>query len=249
MERYLEYEVILWEDEIERDVTGKITHHPLNSRYSIKHGEDTVSYGHLTFAGHDLDKSSILEDVKVFYLEFRGEPKEVYDREEWADTFRTEVLNRLTKENQCWYMSMIDIWSRAIGDTITRIVETRLNQIEVESEKPHGYSYGFIRRQFVEIPNRFLSEVSRYFWSEASPGFPIEGYNMETGQIEVLKKWDKRPRDEKLFREVIDRTLINFYTFPAEHRDFVFVTNKLNYAELANLIGLEELQERARKMG
>jgi hypothetical protein len=81
------------------------------------------------------------------------------------------------------------------------------------------------------------------------PSYPIEGYNMEAGQIEVLRQWDIRPRDDQLFRDVINRTFVNFYTFPAEHRYFVFVTNKLNYVELASLIKLDELQERAKKMG
>ncbi len=242
------YEVNLWEDEIRRDETGKIVHHPLNSIYCFNDGSDMPGYGHLTFAGHDMDKSSILEDVKVFYLEFRGEPEEIYDREAWADPLRAEVLIRLSDVNRCWYMSMFDISIRDIGDMITEIIGKQMNQIVVKSENAYGSGLGFRSREFVEVPNCYLSDVSRYFWSQASPGYPIEGYNMESGQIEVLRRWDLRPRDDKLFREVIDKTFVSFYTFPAEHRYFVFVTNKLNYADLANLIRLEGLQKRAKEM-
>ncbi len=249
METMNEYRVELWEDDIERDGTGRIIHHPLNSRYYIVLGKDTVSYGHLTFGGHDLDKSPILDDVKVFYLEFKGISDETYEKEEWADPLRAEVLIRLTGNHRCWYMSMINGAFERIGNALTKVLGTKLNQIVVKSEISYGYGTGFQPREFFEVPNHYLPDVVPYFWAEAVPADPIEGYNMESGQIDVLKQWDARPRDDQLFREVIDRTFINFYTFPAENRFFVFVTNKLNYAELAERIGLKDLQERAIKIG
>jgi len=212
-------------------------------------GRDRFSYGHLTFGGHDLDKSTILDDVRIFYLEFRGEPEETNDREAWADNLRADVLNRLTSNGRSWYLSMIDGSFDSISDLLARILAKRLDGIEAKSEKPHGYTYGFIPRPFFEIPNQNLSDVVHFFWSEAVPGYPIEGYNLDVGQINVLRKWDARSRDDQLFREVIDRTYVNFYTTPAEHRHFVFVTNKLNYAELARLIRLDELQEKAKDIG
>lgn len=146
-------------------------------------------------------------------------------------------------------MSIIDRWFQGVDEKFEKILNTRLNKIEVKSEKPFGTTYGFRNREFFEIPNRFLPEIVGAFWSEAVPGYPIEGYNMEPGQIDLLRQWDAKPRDDLLFREVIDLTFINFYTFPAENRWIVFVTNKLNYDELAELIDLEMLQERARKLG
>lgn len=248
MDSSKEYEVELWEDEVERDETGIVVHHPLNSRYYVILGKDSVSYGHLTFAGHDLDESQILENIKVFYLEFKGEPEEIYDREEWADPLRLEVLRRLSDTNRSWYLSMIDIDHKDIGDEVEKILGKRLPEIYIQSEKPFGYGYGFIQRKILEIPNQYLSEVVQYFWSKAAPGYPIEGYNMAPGQINILKQWDKRPRNDHLFREMCDRTFISFYTFPAEHRYFVFVTNKLNYKELANLIDMKDLHAKAQKM-
>jgi hypothetical protein len=247
METMNEYRVDLWEDEIEYDEKGKVVHHPLNSRYFVTLGQDTVSYGYLTFAGHNLDKSSVLSDIKVFYLEFKGD-EDTYYREEWANPLRIQVLLRLTGNNRCWYMSIVDRWFKGVNKEISMILGKQSNSIEVKSENPYPLGHGFYSREFFEIPNHFLSEVVNYFWLEAVPGIPIEGYNMGAGKIEVLKQWDARPRDDHLFRDVIDRTFINFYTFPAENRYFVFVTNKLSYAELAHLIGLEELQEQAREI-
>ena len=248
-----DYKVELWEDKIKRDENGTLIHHPLNSRYykgiGPDNAEDYPSYGHLTFAGHDLDKSPILGDIKVFYLEFKGILEETYDKEEWADPLRADVLKHLSGNKRSWYISMIDRRFTGVGNALTKLVGTQLNQINVKSEDPFGFKYGFSSREFYEIPNHNLPEIVRYFWSEAVPGNPIEGYNLETGKIEVLRQWDARPRDDQLFRDVIDQTFVNFYTFPAENRFFVFVTNKLNYAELATLIRLEELQERAKEIG
>jgi hypothetical protein len=76
----------------------------------------------------------------------------------------------------------------------------------------------------------------------------MEGYNMAPGQMDILKQWNARPKDDQLFREVCDKTFINFYTSPAEHCNFVFVTNKLSYSELADLIKLDELQASAKRI-
>jgi hypothetical protein len=237
-----EYEVHLWEDKIEKDENGKIIHHPLNSRYGFG-----SSHGHLTFGGHNLDKSQKLDDVRVFYLEFYGEPKETHDREEWADPLRFEVLNRLTGINRRWYLSIIDGPVGEIQDALLKASGVKPNHIIVDSEKQYGYGYGFIPRPMFEIPNNILSRVVPYCWSQAVPGYPIEGYTMASGQLDVFEQWNARPRDDQLFREVCDQTYVNFYSFPAEHCDFVFVTNKLNYTELAHLVNLDDLQAKAKK--
>jgi hypothetical protein len=60
-------QVELWEDEITRNADGQITHHPLNGLYVSSSGEDGPSYGYLTFGGHNLAESPLLDDVRVFY--------------------------------------------------------------------------------------------------------------------------------------------------------------------------------------
>ncbi len=244
-----EYGLELHEDYIRRDETGRITHHPLNSVYRHIDGSDMVSYGYLTFCGHDLDKSSILDDLKVFYLVFYGETEEEHFREEWADTLRAEVLLHLSSKSKCWYLSMINGEFEKISETLANICGTRLNGIEVSSEKKFGYGYGFISRPFFEVPNEYLLTVIEFFWSKAVPGHPIEGYNLDIGNLDQLRKWNNSPRDDHLFREVIDQSFICFYTHPSEHCHFAFITNKINYSQLAKLICLDQLQRKAKILG
>jgi hypothetical protein len=94
-----EFEIHLWEDQIELDELGRLVHHPLNGRYQhfdnrIK--RDFGSQGYLSFAGHDLDTSEILSDVRVFHLWFYGAVEDSGGREEWADPLRAIVLERLS---------------------------------------------------------------------------------------------------------------------------------------------------------
>lgn len=90
--------VELWEGRIRTDELGHAVHHPLNGPYYSGTERVGTSYGHLTFAGHDLDKSDILDDVRVFHLEFYGEPPHLRDREAWADPLRAKALRRLSPD-------------------------------------------------------------------------------------------------------------------------------------------------------
>jgi len=254
-----EYEVRLWEDKVKKDNSGRIIHHPLNGPYRFSTGADMPSYGHLTFGGHDLAESSILSDVKVFYLEFFGEPPSTLDREAWADPLRAEALQRLSHQSRAWYLSFIgdlpDTTSStgyvSIDEELRRdlIKNEALNFAIVRSERQYGYGKGFRTRLFVETPNRLLSNLIARYWPRAYPGDPIEGYSIASGQIEALGEWDKKLRDDQLFREVIDQVFVAFYTYPEEHRHFVFVTNKLDLNDMKQLLDLESLQQQAKELG
>ncbi len=255
-----EYEIKLWEDKIERDSEGRVTHHPLNSRYFLSHGKDVPSFGHLTFGGHDLDRSTLLSDIRVFYLQFFGETDPVQDQEAWADPLRAKVLQHLSHEKRSWYLGIIPHMLDGRNPTDPMPIEKERgrwqgllgsDQIEfatIQSEMPYGYGRGFLPRFFLEIPNQSLTRIVTHYWPEAIPGDPVEGYNMATGQIELLREWGKRPRDDQLFREVMDQIFVAFYTFPAEHRDFVFVTNKLDLEDIRQLIDVESLQRKANEI-
>jgi len=95
-----------------------------------------------------LDKSLILDDIRVFYLEFHCDPDGTDDREGWADPLRVQVLKNLSADERCWYLSMKDINHEDIGDALKRILGTELNRIEVQSEIPPGYGRGFWAREF-----------------------------------------------------------------------------------------------------
>ncbi len=72
---------------------------------------------------------------------------------------------------------------------------------------------------------------------------------MKRGQIGWLHQLDDRPRDDRLFREIVDSVFIAFYTFPSEHQHFAFVTNKLNLDDLSRLLDIKTLNKQASKMG
>lgn len=255
---YPDCQVELRKDEVIRDANGQITHHPLNGLYRSISGEDRSGYGHLTFGGHNLANSQLLDDVNVFYLFFYGESSDVEGREAWADPLRVEVLQRLSSENRTWYLSFVGDIPDASSSTgytpITQEIQQGLSQEEkldfavVQSELPHYVGKGFRPRLFFETPNRLLSHVVSRYWSRAYPGLPIEGYNLSPGQIGLLHKWDKRPRDAQLFRDVMNEISIAFYTFPAEHRHFAFVTSKLGLDDMKQLLDIESLRRQAREI-
>lgn len=248
------YEVKLWEDKIEKDQFGQVIHHPLNSRYNFT-DRNNISYGYLTFAGHNLAKSTILDNVRVFYLQFFGEANDVFYQEDWANPLRIEVLRRLNHKKHSWYLSFTGDVSVPTNPLTYIPIEEDLQQnllkdeqldfVIVQSEKMHGYGQGFEPRLFFESSDNIIPYVVNHYWSQVLPGFTIEGYNINRGQVQLLQQWDKKPRDAQLFREVMDQTFITFYTFPAENRDFVFVTNKLNLEDIEYLLDIKELQQRA----
>ncbi len=246
------YEVSLSEDRI---VTreGQIIHHPLNGPYRSSSGQDRPSYGHLTFGGHDLDKSALFDDVKVFYLEFYGEPDHLLDREAWADPLRVAILERLSPNSHSWYLSCLgNILNSPIeGDSIAQKLRdesfrtAELNYAVVQSEMPYGFGRGIAPRFFFEAPNHLLANIVPRYWPQAIPTYSIEGYNMPADNISLLYDWNMHPRDEKLFLEVMQQIRIAFYTYPAEHRHFIFLTNKLTLEDMKRLVNIEALQEAA----
>ncbi len=255
-----EYEVELNEVTIQRDPNGRIIRHPLDGPY-LYPKEAPTTHGYLSFAGHELDKSPLLGGMRVFFLEFFGEADSVRDREAWADPLRVEVLQRLTAPERAWYLGVIP--RHLDGGDLTNAVPFEQERSEwqallgnqhavsavVQSEKRYGHGKGFLPRLFFEVPNQYLANGVTQYWPEGIPGYPIEGYNMSAGQIELLREWDRRPRDDRLFREVMDRVFIAFYTFPAENRHFAFVTNKLDLDQQSQLIDIQSLKQQAREIG
>lgn len=249
-------EIALWKDEIAKNEQGHITHHPLNSIYYYSAKSKGTSYGHLTFAGHDLAESDLFDDVQVFHLEFFGEPLHILDREAWADPLRADILRRLSPDHHAWYLSCVGTYLSE-PDSSTFIVKELQNSffggqqpkfVVVQSEKKYGYGLGFHSRLFLEIPNLLLPDIVRHYWPRAIPGWPLEGYNMPSGQIERLYEWDKLPRDAHLFRQVMDQVLVAFYTHPSEHRHFAFVTCKLDLDDIKQLIDIESLTSLAQEI-
>ena len=249
------YEVILYEDKWQFREDGSVLYSPIrNLEYSPPESAP-ITYGCLSFAGHDLDQSTLLIGTKVFYLGFQGEmPDELY-REAWADPLRAKILKRLSKKNRSWYISFVgDITERIILDDGRKVPEKLFQYFSkmdpsrvttVMSEKPFGFGNGFERKMFFEIPNQEIEWAVQNIWPEAMEIYPIEGYNLPQGRIDLIRNWDQKKRDDRLFREVLENSYLSFFTYPEEHRHFKFVTLNLELQEFTEMINLESLQKKA----
>jgi hypothetical protein len=228
----------------------KRIHHPLDSYYTNWNGK-----GLLSFMGANLSQYPIFDDVKVFSLRFYG-GKDKEEREAWADPIRSLVLKRLNHLDWHWYLSFTGWIYDPTRPSKQYPLEEEIidNFIQKENidytfvESADFIGPGHSKRLFFEVPDSKMDHVISKFWPLAIPTEAIQGYQLPAGQIDLLEDWDQRPRDEKLFREVIDQVFAAFYTFPAENRHFAFVTNKLNLENISNLINLPDLQEEARRI-
>jgi hypothetical protein len=72
---------------------------------------------------------------------------------------------------------------------------------------------------------------------------------MPSRSIDLLQEWDTKPRDGRLFREVIDKVIVAFRSYPNEHRHIAFLTNKWGCEEIEKMIQLDELKEQALEIG
>lgn len=118
----------------------------------------------------------------------------------------------------------------------------------VQSEKRHGYGLGFLHRLFVETPDQLLPDTVLRYWPEAIPGWPLEGYSLPSGQIDLLRRWDQSPRDDHLFREMMNHVFVAFYTHPSEHRHLAFVTCKLDLDDMKQLLDIDALASMAQEL-
>jgi hypothetical protein len=203
----------------------------------------------LSFAGKHLIESSILDDVRVMELLIYGENDG--GPEDWADPLRAAILARLSTPETEWYLSCVGNYVRS-KDPVDYMPLVRQLQADVFDGREPDYTLVHSKRKsgdrgylrlFIRVPNSYLVRFVTYGWERAIPGDdnPIEGYSMAPGGIERLKEWDRRERDDLLFRDVMDQVQVAFYTVPAEHRSFMFVTNKLTTPEMAQLIDVEGL--------
>lgn len=256
---YEAYTIYLDEDEITRDEVGNIVRHPFIGPYKML-GKGKDSSAHFIFAASDLMHSTLLDDVKVFHLMFYGDPNHS-GREAWADPLRVKVLQRLSKAGRSWYFGFLENSNLDGPDKTgnysfrtelppTSLKNQTLNNVILESNQRLGAEQSRTSpKLFIEAPNELISEVVEFYWNWVVPGARTEGYNMASGGIDKLRKWNKRPRTDQLFREIIDDVFITFYCFPTEDMHFVFYTNKLSFEEMRQLLDIDDLEESARKIG
>lgn len=249
-----EYRVELTEVSVERNMQGGIIHHPLNNFYQ-EGGGHKFHYGDVALAGHDLDESDRLDDVRSYWLYFHGEPDDQRDREEWADPLRVATLRSLCRSTgHVWYMTFK-------GDVVDPLSPTGWHSLDEEMQTQYVSRYQLPhtiitaeadyylgqgdngRRLFVEYPADLMAEVLTRYLPRIYPGSPFEGCLMPAGQIHRLAEWNAQPRNDVLFRAVMDGVDALFYTVPEEHRHFVFLTTKYSLSDMAAMLDLPSLQQ------
>ncbi|MCB9134022.1 MAG: hypothetical protein H6636_01250 [Anaerolineales bacterium] len=218
----------------------------------------------LMFAGKDLAYSNLLDDVRLFGVTFWGEPETVY-REAWADPLRLKIFQRLARGENEWYFA-------PGGGTFPDSRKFMLFEDELPERflKEHNLDYMIVpymqkmkyvpeeRRSVLideyygqivfETRKNLLPEFVQKYLPRVEPGEPNEGYCLRTGQIELLRQWNEQPKDDKLFRQVMDEIQIAFFTFPSEPRHFIFITNKYTFEKFVQTINLEDLNQHAKEI-
>jgi hypothetical protein len=248
-----DYEVSLTQDIKLVGAQGNLIHHPLNGPFRNHTGADsTIGIGYrLTFEGQPLTDFSAFDDVNVFYLSFHSDTDIEDHREAWADSLRAEVLKRLCPSGYSWYISCVgnvlgdgSVLPAVVEDMRETLFDSEVpDHVVVQSKTPSGFREVFMPRLFVEVPHPLLTKFILRYWPQAWEGAPIEGYNMPSGHIHLLEEWNKKAKDWNLLRRVIDQVFVAFYTFPEEHKHFAFVSNKLNFTDIQNLVNVRGLRE------
>jgi hypothetical protein len=114
----------------------------------------------------------------------------------------------------------------------------------IKADEQSSLGYGDIEgRLFVEYSADLMAEVLTRYLPRIYPGSPFEGCLMPAGQIHKLAEWNTQPRNDVLFRAVMDGVDMLFYTAPEEHRHFIFLTTKYSLDEMAAMLDLPSLQK------
>ncbi len=243
--------ISLSEDHVQFHKDGSIAHHPLDGPYNKGKGA-----GLLAFQPRRISNYVLFNDVRVFNVIIDGSNAIADDdRDSWADPIRSEILIRLQNNNWRWCISAAcDAPSLLNYDKATSQNEYWLEQYIINNNVPHAIIqsdtiYGTVmNRLFFEVGRQETDKLIINCFRCAHPGHTIQGYLLPPKGIDLLKGWGLLPHDESTFRSVIETCSIIFYTFPAEHNNFAFVTNKHDYANLEQMLRMRSLEERAKQI-
>ena len=266
MNTRIDYCIEYYFSETKYTKNGEIEKSPLDILFRFNKSKiDPVGFnrGDLTFVGDEVFRSRLFEDIKLYEIGFFGEPEEIRHRESWATSIRAKIIEKLSIEKNSWYISFVNYSPFDEIFSNNNQVPLQLRKyfikkdpkeiVTINSQKPPILGKGFGKRLFFEVKNEEICEVINLIWPESVERYSIQGFNFESGQIEQLRNWDQEERNEQLFRRVVDKSRIMFFTYPEEHRNFAFLTNKISKEEFLELIQLEQLrieaEEILRKMG
>lgn len=231
---------------------------PLEDLYVWGLPDSPLNNHQFAFAGDDLCSSALFDDIKEFHMTFHVENEEGCGSAAWAHSLRANILTRLSGKDHCWYigyrterqMSVYDKHSEVLLDTdVPRLRMWELSELAfVDSGYRNNTGPGKIIKPIFEVRNIELEVFITEVWPKASSSFSIEGYCMPHGRLNLLRKWNKRERTAELFKEVIDECRILFFTSSDDHRDFHFITGKMDLDEFAKTINLNDLHDRVNEM-
>lgn len=259
MDSALDEYVIIEESKVIVNDKGEVTSHPLRMLYDYNETtKKNINLNEFVFAGDYLQESKILHDIRLFEVIFHGEPQEKRWREEWADPLRADILERLSGENRSWYLSYfnpdLDICLHrqspcGISEALQYLPQKEAQKIAlIDSRLPFGYGNEHETRAFFEVPNDTVNVITQKIWSETLQPYSIQGINMMSDQISLLREWNKQERTETLFREILDIAQIFFYSWPEEQRYFRFFTSKMKVDDFCSIIRIDELREKAKEI-
>jgi hypothetical protein len=265
MESINQYVIEVSEGKVWIDKNGKI-HHPFDKLYGYARPLSRSELTSLTFATREIVASPLTQAIKVFYVKFFGEAAEEKDREAWADPLRALILERLSKVNSAWYLSLVGEFGKKDMTPVKYQIERDFFDFFMkdgfdyrlyQDRQYRGWSHekgwylidDYAQRIFIEVPNQHLAKAVSVSWPFTAYKHAIEGYNMETHQLDLIELWKSKTKSVDLFQEVIKNIFYAFYTFPSENIHFAFLTDKLDLNEFVELINLKELIERAREIG
>ena len=266
MNKRIEYSIEYYFSETKYNKNGEIEMSPLDILFRFNESKkDLVGFnrGDLTFVGDEVFRSKLFKDIKLHDLAFYGEPPEIRYRESWATSIRAKIIQKLSIEENSWYISFVNYspFSEIFNNNSQASPQLRKyfikknpkKMVTVNSRKPPILGKGFGKRLFFEVKNEEIYEVINLIWPESVERYSIQGFNFKSGQIEQLRYWDQEERNEQLFRQVVDKSRIMFFTYPEEHRDISFLTNKITKEAFLELIQLDQLRTEAeeilRKLG
>ena len=247
-------------DEVKFDKNGKILNHPLDYLYEYSSDENRKARNlhDLVFSGDGLDQSKILNDVKMFELGIYGEPENIHYREEWADPIRADILKSLSSVERSWYLSFTGYspYNLEYRDKVNVSQEVldffakkEKNQaVFIKSNKHYLPGNKPKQRLFIEVPHEEIEYAVKMIWPLAWNPETIQGYNFPSNRISLLKDWESSEKDENLFRRLLDETEIFFFSYPAEHCHFIFISNKYSSSEFTEKIQLKNLREKAKEI-
>lgn len=235
----MELEFEIYPSRAHFDEKGQLIYHPLDGHYHA-YSKEPRGAPDLFFAGTSIENLDRFKDIRTFIFRIK---KEGDEREKWADPIRAQVFRRLLKENEAWY----------IGVDLKKNVSLQLFSNAEAAFDVESWVHGWPNRaervkyvwekHFFELPQQEMARNVELIWDNVLYDYTIEGYQMESGKISTLSKWNGMPKNDDTLRAIFDQTNFIFYSSIAqEYCHIDFLTAKYTFEEFLAIIDIDELK-------